>query len=333
MQGLVLPEALAGRLEETALQGIQTDDALLAGLARRIGVAQSVEELGDLADEAEAYAIEGEDEVWGLQAEHLMIAANARATRLALETGRPVYLAPYRTPERYTTFEPLLERLGDRRYAVGGQTRARREFSAQESVEALKRARSWYLQTREKEIEAAKARGRKVVAPMQADLLGALLRRDKALYHEDILIAWENGAHDMYGVDGGRWLYLLSVSAPVAARLAVLAHRARAGREAPPPGVEALRGQVATLLKLEGWQKAEDGYRWEGGFVAGNTVQIPPGGNTRLRLRLSLNKVTLRGKGVNVESALVPGLERSDYLAWVAFKAAGVMRRRARKKK
>ena len=331
MQGLALRGALDGTLEQTALERGLAGDGDLAKLAHRIGEAHEVEALLGLADEAEAQAIKGAGEEWGEEAEHLCIAANARATRLALETGQPLWLAPYNMPERYTSFTPQLEFLGGQSYAMG-QGRARREFNAASHVKALKRARAWYLKMREREIKAAKARSKKAVPPLHVDLLSALLRREKAIYHKDALIAWENGAHDMYGVDGGRWLYLLGVSAPVAARLSVLAHKARlGGRDTPPLGVEALKGQAATLLNIEGWKPEDGGCLWDGGVIAGNIIQVARGSDARFRLRLTPQRLTLRGRGVNIDTLLVPGLEQSDYLAWAAFKAVEAAGKRKKK--
>jgi hypothetical protein len=329
-QGLALPAALEGTLSQQLLDGLPDDEATTALVAEVMDRNHPVEMLARLTAVAK-------DEEHGPIAtdvvDRVRVAIHARLTHKVFTDGRPISLAPYQTQERYT-FPAMLRRVEDGRYEVGGEV----EFEAGSPSEALDKARRWFLSKRDEVIDAIKEQAKALAyrrsetnTDMYTDLLAAVLRADKELATDDgTVVAWQSGAHGMYGVESADWCYLMETTPAVAARVAAMAHRLTS-EEAPPLALERMRGQVADLVGLDDWKATDDGYEWAEGRLEDGVVYVDD--KPVVKLVMDEQRVRLLGgrNKVVVDSLGLPGLDQGDWVAWAVATIVGKLRARQRR--
>lgn len=262
--GLILPTVLSGDFEKVLAEDLCNDQQALPGTADLVTQIMSAEQLEELI------LLEGQVNSAPYHRTTTMLRRliNARRVRIRFEMGHPLYIGVYNSEERYRRVVPIMTYMGDGKYSVG-QPPLCAEFQAPDHPHALDKARQWFLEKRELEIQAAKDAARDIALdgtpPMVYDLLIAVLRSDKQLFDDEgVRVAWENGAHGLYGFQGPDWCYTASCSTEKAVQMAMVAMRQAADSKL----LVRLTDRVAGYLGFDSIREEEDGgYSWDSYLV------------------------------------------------------------------
>jgi len=232
--------------------------------------------------------------------------------REQFEAGVPLSLLPPFCAELFTTFAPVLQRIGPDHYRAGTPPQAF-DFTAASPPEALDKGRAWFGEQREAEIEGRLEKAREESRSLGALYREALAGRLKALGKfyaappddgEMVAVVWANGAHDRYVVEGSEYRYGFIASATVAAVMGVIAAKGRRLRIPRPGDADAI------YVAPAGWQRQEGGGMRRSGAVE-------QGGKAVGELRWRNGKFTLLdAKGQRIESLACTEKPGELLLAW-----------------
>jgi hypothetical protein len=333
--GWLLPKIITGDYERELLESQEADDSAV----REIIETDSLDELAFIASLERDLPLP------------LQWAARAKLCRRRFESGQPLYIGMWQSPNRYKNVLPVLVYLGGNAYMVGG-SQNRYHFGAEGHDRALEVARAWYQGEHEEEIKQAKAAARKLGVPrMVIDLLGAVLEQDGIIYDEHgTRLAWKNGGiHGRFGVCGPTWCYIMKCSPPTAGLML-----AAAQVEAAQLGLAAawqldLSGMVHAYLGLSAGSQPDKPITFEGGYLVAHpqkphTYGVVVGDGRPLMqvvytpppmpdkpARIEVLNVPLRGRAVKSVGASVSpvrwGLTERDCLAWGTWVAGNYLRR------
>lgn len=250
--GTLLPKIMTGEYERSLLLNYQPDDGARLAIENSYfpGELGQIERMEDLPLE-------------------LRWAASAKRVRLLFDSGHPLYIGVYQSVERYRMFDPVLTFMGQRQYIVGSPSSLHRRFTANGHYEAIDRARQWFIEEREKEINFTKKEAAAQKIPrLVSDLLGVVLDAENEIVDETgTRIAWKNGGvHGRFGVMSFTWCYIMQCSPGTAGRMAALAQQEAAKHGQSAPLRLNLTGRVPVYLRFT-IEPDGNGLKYAGGAV------------------------------------------------------------------